>query len=204
MGRLFRSQILYLVAGLCLVAFWLTRWVDSVGLVRPILRKCRIRYAHRWARQVPDARTRGHARTYSPVFFREKDLVLFISNGVITLRNMWGRPVHLEWRKRIQEGDLLGPTIYTSSPIIEGDPHVGRGRKVVTTVNGARQVVKEQKEAGYDFIKIYHTLSKETFDAIMEAAEEHEIRVVGHAPNAVGHRTCLKFRAVFHRAFMGV
>jgi uncharacterized membrane protein YdjX (TVP38/TMEM64 family) len=31
MGRLFRSQVFYLVIGLCLVAFGLTRWVEYIG-----------------------------------------------------------------------------------------------------------------------------------------------------------------------------
>lgn len=46
------------------------------------------------------------------------DFVLFLANGVTTIRNMWGAPKHLRWRKQIEAGELLGPTIYTTSPLM--------------------------------------------------------------------------------------
>ena len=52
----------------------------------------------------------------------EDQLLLFIANGVTTVRNMWGEPKHLEWRERINASDLLGPAIYTAGAIVDGDP----------------------------------------------------------------------------------
>jgi imidazolonepropionase-like amidohydrolase len=116
----------------------------------------------------------------------ESEFVLFLANGVTTIRNMWGAPQHLQWRSKIEKGELLGPTIYTAGPLLDGDPPIWEGSTVVTTPEEAERAVTEQKEAGYDFIKIYNHLSLEVFDAIMAAAKKHEIPVAGHVPDAVG------------------
>src|SRR5690606_19366998 len=39
--------------------------------------------------------------------------LLFVANGVTTVRNMWGNPEVLELRRSIDAGELLGPRIYT-------------------------------------------------------------------------------------------
>ena len=58
-------------------------------------------------------------------------LVVFVAAGVTTVRNMWGQPIHLKWRKRISEGDLLGPNFYSVGPITDGDPPFWQGSSVV-------------------------------------------------------------------------
>lgn len=50
----------------------------------------------------------------------ENDFVLCLANGVTTIRNMWGDTKHLEWRRRIENGEILGPTIITSGPLLDG------------------------------------------------------------------------------------
>jgi adenine deaminase len=50
--------------------------------------------------------------------WQPEDLLLYIANGVTTVRNMDGRPTHLEWREQIRRGELLGPDLYTSGPTI--------------------------------------------------------------------------------------
>ncbi|MFH1313372.1 MAG: amidohydrolase family protein [Candidatus Eisenbacteria bacterium] len=113
-------------------------------------------------------------------------LLLFVANGVTTVRNMWGLPEHLEWRKRVSDGELLGPTIYTAGAIIDGDPPVFPESEVVTSPEQARLVVSDQKEAGYDFLKVYNNLSIEVYDALIAAAGEEGMTVAGHVPTAVG------------------
>lgn len=111
-------------------------------------------------------------------------LMLFLANGVTTIRNMWGEPQHLAWRKSIREEILLGPELYTTGPILEGaDFQFWPGSKIIGTVNQARNIVRENKKDGYDFIKIYTSLfKKEIVDAIMDEAAKQNIRVVGHPP----------------------
>src|SRR6185503_5303753 len=43
----------------------------------------------------------------------EHDLWLFVANGVTTVRNMFGSEQHLDWRAKIERGELVGPRIYT-------------------------------------------------------------------------------------------
>ncbi|MEZ4623194.1 MAG: amidohydrolase family protein [Caldilineaceae bacterium] len=47
---------------------------------------------------------------------------LYLAQGVTTIRNLSGLPMHLEWRDKVASGQLLGPTIYTSGPRIVGIP----------------------------------------------------------------------------------
>jgi imidazolonepropionase-like amidohydrolase len=116
----------------------------------------------------------------------EDELILFLANGVTTVRNMWGVHLHLEWRKRINDGDLLGPTIYTTGPIIDGNPPLKKYYTVIETPEEAEKEVASQKQAGYDAIKVVSNLLPDVYEAILEAAEEHNLPVYGHVPKRVG------------------
>ena len=124
-------------------------------------------------------------------FDRETQLLLFLANGVTTVRSMDGRPNILSWRERIAGGTLLGPTIYTAGAILEGKPPLRDDNRVVETPAQAEAAVEEQKRAGYDFVKVYHTLGRETYEAIIAAAKKHELPVAGHVPRSVGLRGAL-------------
>ena len=63
-----------------------------------------------------------HAHTWE-----EAELPLFLANGVTTIRNMFGGPIHLRWKARIAAGDFVSPTIYTAGPIIDGNPPIWPG-----------------------------------------------------------------------------
>jgi imidazolonepropionase-like amidohydrolase len=114
------------------------------------------------------------------------DLTMLVANGVTFLRNMWGSPLHLIWRRRIESGSLLGPRIFTTGPLIDGSPPIWHGSEVVDSAADAERVVAEQKAAGYDFLKVYSNLSPEAFDAIAAAARKHGLRMIGHVPTRVG------------------
>lgn len=119
-------------------------------------------------------------------FDREAQLLLFLANGVTTVRNMDGRANILEWRKRIAAGNLLGPTIFTAGAILEGKPPFRNDNRVVETPAEAVAEVVKQKQEGYDFIKVYHTLDRETYEAIVGTAKKHGLSVAGHVPRSVG------------------
>ncbi len=122
-----------------------------------------------------------HIHTWS-----DRDFAMYLVNGVTTVRDMFGSPQHLEWRGAIQSGKLDGPTLITAGPIVDGDPPVWPGSTVVTTADAARAAVKAQKQAGYDFIKVYSGLSVEAYDAIAAEAKAQGIPFAGHVPKAVG------------------
>ncbi|MFQ5733855.1 MAG: amidohydrolase family protein [Planctomycetaceae bacterium] len=114
------------------------------------------------------------------------ELILFVANGVTTIRNMWGFPEkHLVWREQVEKGEIVGPTLYTSGPFLDGDPPMVPGGDVVDTPDAATQAVAKHKDAGYDFIKVLSNLRSDVYDAIVAASTAHRIRVVGHVPFSV-------------------
>jgi imidazolonepropionase-like amidohydrolase len=132
--------------------------------------------------------------------FGEKEYLLYVAKGVTTIRNMWGFPSDLEWRAKIAKGEKLGPTIYTAGSIIDGNPPQLRGSTAIDKPEEADRIVKAQKEAGYDFIKVYNRLKPDVYDAIVDAANKYGIRVVGHVPLAVGleHAIARKQASIEH------
>ena len=67
----------------------------------------------------------------------EDDLLLLVAHGVTTIRNLEGMPRHVLWRERVASGQMLGPTIYTSGPIVDGRPVRGFGSLSVVTARGS-------------------------------------------------------------------
>jgi imidazolonepropionase-like amidohydrolase len=113
-------------------------------------------------------------------------LSLFLANGVTTVRNMMGNPEILEWRRRIEEGDLIGPRIYTTGPILDGEPPYWPGSVAIETREQAEQEVAAEKMAGYDGVKVLAGIPPEAYEAVLAAAGKHDIPVYGHAPARLG------------------
>lgn len=109
---------------------------------------------------------------------RKDILFLYLSNGVTLARGMLGEAWHLDLRDGLSDGEFLGPRLITSGPSLNGN-------SVESPEQGA-QMVRDQAEAGYDFLKIHPGLSRAEFDAIAEAADETGIRFAGHVPEDVG------------------
>lgn len=118
--------------------------------------------------------------------FDDPDLLaLFPRYGVTLVRNMDGRPAILEWRDAVREGRLMGPEIVTAGPILDGDPPLLPDNRVIAGADEAREAVREQAAAGYDFIKTYSNLSADAWRAAVDTAKEEGLRVAGHAPRDV-------------------
>ncbi|MEJ0033705.1 MAG: amidohydrolase family protein [Bacteroidota bacterium] len=105
-------------------------------------------------------------------------LALFLANGVTTIRGMLGHPNHLQLRTMINSGEVVGPHFYTTGPSFNG-------QSVKTPEHGA-EMVREQKAAGYDYLKLHPGLTKVTFPAIANTANEVGIPFVGHVSFNVG------------------
>jgi imidazolonepropionase-like amidohydrolase len=136
-----------------------------------------------------------HVHTWS-----EAELTMFVAAGVTTVRNMYGDEMHIDWRRRIAAGELVGPTITTAGPIVDGKPPVWPGSAVVESVADADRVVAEQKAAGYDFIKVYSKLTPEAYEAVAAAAKREDMVFAGHVPFAVplAHALELRQRSIEH------
>ncbi|HEX6893067.1 MAG TPA: amidohydrolase family protein [Chryseolinea sp.] len=105
-------------------------------------------------------------------------LLLFAANGITTIRGMLGHPKHLELRTMIQNGQVLGPKLYTTGPSFNGF--------AVKTPETGASMVRSQKQAGYDFLKLHPGLTKENFASIATTAKEVGIPFVGHVSFGVG------------------
>ncbi|WP_026236459.1 amidohydrolase family protein [Pontibacter roseus] len=105
-------------------------------------------------------------------------LQLFTLHGITTIRGMLGHPLHLELRDQLQKGQLLGPRFYTSGPSLNGNS--------VKTPEAGAEMVRQQKQAGYDFLKLHPGLSPESFAAISKTANELKMPFAGHVSYDVG------------------
>lgn len=104
-------------------------------------------------------------------------LLLYVANGVTTVRNMEGSFWHPRWRDEVASGRRLGPTIITTGPILD-DSTMTRAEAV--------DEVRAEAEAAYDMVKVYNGTSAEAYEGIVETADELGMPVVGHVPFAVG------------------
>lgn len=111
---------------------------------------------------------------------------MFIANGITTIRGMLGEAGHLLLREKFQSGELFGPRFITSGPSLNG-------RSVSGPADAARQV-REQKAAGYDFVKIHPGLSRAEFLAMARTANEIGMPYAGHVPVAAGVELALQNR----------
>ena len=105
-------------------------------------------------------------------------VLLFALKGVTTIRGMLGHPRHLELRSKLQSGEIIGPRFFTSGPSFSGGS--------VKTAEDAATLVRQQKQAGYDFLKLHPGLTKETFAAMVKTAKEVNIPFAGHVSYDVG------------------
>ncbi|MHC4993359.1 MAG: amidohydrolase family protein, partial [Planctomycetota bacterium] len=94
--------------------------------------------------------------------------------------------LHLDWQRQIEQGRMLGPTIYTAGALLDGSPPIWEGSTVLETAESAQAVVRKQAEDGYQFVKVYNRLKPDVYDAIVRTAREVDMPVIGHVPDAVG------------------
>lgn len=122
------------------------------------------------------------------LFKSPNDLLLYVANGVTGIREMIGEENHLEWRKEIKAG-RIGPDMYIASPrlgsfgLIEGWwMNWTQGFNNVRSAAEAESMVKAYAKQGYDAVKIYSYLNKESYEAINKGAMSEGLDVVGHIP----------------------
>lgn len=124
-------------------------------------------------------------------------LLVFLANGVTTVRNMAGTPLHLALRGAVADGRIEGPRIFSCGPILETRftfPEIAEFGTLVETAEQGRAAVRAQKAAGFDYIKVYNDIDVEIYDAIIETAREVGIPVVGHVAFQKGLDGALKAR----------
>jgi imidazolonepropionase-like amidohydrolase len=121
---------------------------------------------------------------------RDIILPLFIANGVTGVRDMGGdSPVLLGWRKEIAEGQIIGPRLVISGPMLDGYLPNGKLRFPssipVTTPASAVAAVDSLKAQGVDFIKVQSVISHDAYLAAAAEAHKQGLPIVGHVPDKV-------------------
>src|SRR5438874_8612864 len=113
------------------------------------------------------------------------DAPIYLAYGVTTVVNLGGSPMVLEWRRRVDAGTLLGPTIYTAGPFVN-EPRVN-------TPDEVERDIVAQAQLGYNLIKFHEFflrtttgLSLPAYRSMVETARRIGIPLVGHAPVNLG------------------
>ena len=115
-------------------------------------------------------------------------LPLYVAYGVTTVRDCAAdiSTSVLEWREAVAKGQLLGPTIFTSGPKLEGYKPIWKGTLEVGTpaeVNGALDKLQVMH---VDFVKITdNTLKPDIFLYAVKEAKRRGLRTSAHTPYAL-------------------
>ncbi len=116
----------------------------------------------------------------------EDFLFPYVANGVTTVQVLSGTHELLPVRSRIAEGAMLAPRLILARMIDGPDkawpPPISTW---VSTADEARNATRQAKAEGYDKMKVYSFLTKETYDAVIETAKEQHMDVIGHIPYAL-------------------
>ncbi|KCZ82944.1 amidohydrolase [Hyphomonas adhaerens MHS-3] len=116
----------------------------------------------------------------------QAELGAYLSWGVTRVRNMSGLPFHLPLAKQIEAGEVMGPHLITTGPILNSPgPNAQINHQFVETADEARAAVTWQAEAGFDRIKVYSNLTRPAYEAIIEEAAARGMPVSGHTPEGV-------------------
>lgn len=134
----------------------------------------------------------AHVPSGSQAVHADRTLKLYVLAGVTTARGMLGAPMHLALRDSIAAGQRIGPRLLTSGPSFNGNS--------VTSAAVAAAMVRSQKEAGYDLLKIHPGVARAAFDSLAIVANALGIGFAGHVPLEVGLDAALasKYSTIDH------
>ena len=134
----------------------------------------------------------AHVPSGGQAVHAHRTLSLYALAGVTTARGMLGAPMHLALRDSIAKGQLFGPRLLTSGPSFNNNS--------VTSPATAAAMVRDQKSAGYDLLKIHPGVSRAAFDSLAAVANAVRIPFAGHVPLEVGLEAALtaKYSTIDH------
>jgi imidazolonepropionase-like amidohydrolase len=121
---------------------------------------------------------------------RDIILPLFVANGVTGVRDMGGDlQILLAWRKQIAAGEIIGPGMVISGPMLDAALPDGKLRFpssiAVTTPASAVAAVDSLQAQGADFIKVQSVISHDAYLAAAAEAHKQALPIVGHVPDTV-------------------
>lgn len=120
----------------------------------------------------------------SPAQLIEDVMFLYVASGVTTVRGMQGAEGQLALRDRAAKGEIVAPTLYLAGPAFNGQS--------AATPEAATAMVRQQKEQGWDLLKVLPGLSRPAYDAMISTARLVGITAAGHVPAEVGVERALQ------------
>ena len=113
----------------------------------------------------------------------EDFLFPYVANGVTTVQVLSGTQELIPVRGRIADGEMLAPRLILARMIDGPDkawpPPLSSW---VANADEARKATLQAKADGYDKMKVYSFLDKESYDAVIATAKDQQMDVVGHIP----------------------
>jgi len=122
------------------------------------------------------------------LFQSPNDLLLYLANGVTEIRELIGEKSHLKWKQEIESG-RIGPQMFVASPRLGSFDNMEgwfmsqtQGYINIQDAGEARVTVNDLYQQGYDGLKIYSQLNKESYLALTETAKSLGMPYFGHIP----------------------
>jgi hypothetical protein len=126
-----------------------------------------------------------HVHTFFEDWFSWQ-IPLFIANGIIGFRDMFGRlPLADSIRLEMQKEHLPFLHFAVSGHIIDGKKAYWPGSLAVANPPRAESIVDSLMAAGSSFIKVYSFMEPDVFQAIAKRCREKNFPFAGHVPNRV-------------------
>ena len=121
--------------------------------------------------------------------FTDSMPALFLSYGITSVRDTGGL-MHkiLPVVENMRAPDAVAPRVFFAGPLLDGNFVVydGDSRPEIgvrnATADDARKTIRDLKEQGVDFIKIYEMVSASVFEAMVETANELDMPIDSHVP----------------------
>ena len=127
---------------------------------------------------VPPTHPPANAASYFNDEYVENTLFLYVAAGITTVRGMLGYDHQLELKEKVTSGELIGPNLYLAGPSFNGGS--------VSSPEQAKEKVIQQKNEGWDLLKIHPGLTLDEYNAMAETANSIGITFGGHVPAEVG------------------
>ena len=135
----------------------------------------------------------------------ERYFLMYLAHGVTGVRDMGPLAEHadssLVWAARSARGEVDGPRLISSTPILDG--YVGAddlSKIAVVSASDAERVVDEFARRGMQGVKAYSRLRPEVLAALAERSAARGLPIAGHASFLLGVRgsAALGLRSLEH------
>jgi imidazolonepropionase-like amidohydrolase len=111
----------------------------------------------------------------------EPYMPLFLMNGITGIRDLGSVTDIFKRRDNIASGKELGPRLFVSGKILEGDPPTwGDAFYVIKTKKQALETIHWLKNHKTDQVKVYDSLPAELYKTSIKEAKKQGLKVAGH------------------------